>query len=179
MVKIRTVAMNVPISTIATRSLYVASTNHSRRTMSTSLTASALKAVYSASPADFDLPRAANAPKARPAMIPIEPPSAAEIAPCIPASQADSRIAAAVHKTCSPIIGRNTCHTPCSSCKTAEFYRETGGAVKPARRKSDRVGARVWRDVRIEPGQVLPEIEASAGRPHGEVVGVRDDVPAA
>ena len=101
--------------------------------MSTSLTASALKAVYSASPADFDLPRAANTAKARPAMIPIDPPSPAEIAPCIPASQADSRIAAAVHKTCSPIIGRNTRHTPCSSCKTAEFYREIDGAVKPER----------------------------------------------
>src|SRR5207245_2309917 len=172
MVKIRTVAMKVPISPIATTPLYVVSTNHNRRTMSTSLTASALKAVYSASPANFDLPRAANTAKARPAMIPIEPPSAAEIAPCIPASQADSRIAAAVHKTCSPIIGRNTRHTPCSSCKTAEFYRETGGAVKPARRKrallgirpgSDRVNQRVGRNVRIENAQLLPEMQAPAG----------------
>src|SRR3989442_8837376 len=157
MVKIRTVAMNVPISPIATTSLYVASTNHNRRTMSTSLTASALKAVYSASPANFDLPRAANTAKARPAMIPIEPPSAAEIAPCIPASQADSRIAAAVHKTCSPIIGRNTRHTPCSSCKTAEFYRETGGAVKPARRKPDRVEQRGGRELRNQHAQLFPQ----------------------
>src|SRR5260221_11911421 len=96
-------------------------------------------------------------------MIPIEPPSAAEIAPCIPASQADSRIAAAVHKTCSPIIGRNTRHTPCSSCKTAEFYRETGESVKPARRKSDRVDQRVGRNVRIEHAQLLPEMQTPAG----------------
>src|SRR5438874_6976168 len=135
MMKISTVAIKDPTSPIATTSLYAVSANHNRRTMSTSLTASALKAVYSASPADFDLPRAANTAKARPAMIPIDPPSPAEIAPCIPASQADGRIAAAVHKTCSPIIGRNTRHTPCSSCKTAEFYRETRRAVKPARRK--------------------------------------------
>src|SRR5216117_3402778 len=73
--------------------------------------ASALKAVYSASPADFDLPRAANAAKASPAMIPIEPPNAAEIAPCSPASQAESDVAAAVHSTCSPMIGRKMRHT--------------------------------------------------------------------
>src|SRR5258708_5682219 len=79
--------------------------------MSATLTASALNAAYSASPADFDLLRAANTTKASPAMIPIEPPNAAEIAPCIPASQADNKLAVAVHRTCSPIIGRNTCHT--------------------------------------------------------------------
>src|SRR6266446_1605575 len=173
MVKIRTVAMNVPISPIATTSLYAASASHNRRTMSTSLTASALKAVYSASPADFDLPRAANTAKARPAMIPIDPPSAAEIAPCIPASQADSRIAAAVHKTCSPIIGRNTCHTPCSSCKTAEFYRVTDGSVKPARRKTDRVDQRVGSNVRIEHAQLFPEVQAAAGDRDAVVVAAR------
>src|SRR6266436_7821378 len=143
MVKIRTVATNVPISPIATTSLYVANAIHRRTTMRRTLTASALNAAYSTSPADFDLPRAANAAKASPAMIPIEPPNAAEIAPCIPASQADNKLAVAVHKTCSPIIGRNTRHTPCSSCKTAEFYRETDESVKPARRKSDRVDQRV------------------------------------
>src|SRR5712692_2670536 len=157
--------------------------------MRTTLTASALKAVYSASPADPDLLRAANAAKARPAMIPIEPPSAAEIAPCIPASQANSRLAAAVHKTCSPIIGRNTCHTACSSCKTAEFYRETGGSVKPARRKivrispgfaqperSDRVEQRFGRNVRIEHAQFLPEVQAAAGDRDAVVVVARDEV---
>jgi len=80
--------------------------------MSTSLTASALKAVCNASPADFDLLRAASPTKTSAATIPIEPPSAAEIAPCDPASQAESSVAAAVHSTCSPIIGRKTRHTP-------------------------------------------------------------------
>src|SRR6266581_3703760 len=185
-VKIRTVAMNVPISPIATTSLYAVSANHNRRTMSTSLTASALKAVYSASPADFDLPRAANTAKARPAMIPIDPPSAAEIAPCIPASQADSRLAAAVHKTCSPIIGRNIRHTPNSSCKTAEFYRERDMPVKPARPKmarirrvrpvlSDRVEQRFGRDLRIEHAQFFPEGEAAAGDRDAVVVVARDE----
>jgi hypothetical protein len=123
MVEIRTAAMNAPISPIATTSLYVANTIHRRRTMRTTLTASALKAVYSASPADLDLLRAAITAKAKPATIAIEPPNAAEIAPWIPASQADNRLTAAVHKTCSPMIGRNIRHTPYSSCKTAEFYR--------------------------------------------------------
>jgi hypothetical protein len=54
-------------------------------------------------------------------MIPIEPPNAAEIAPCNPASQADSRLIAAVHKICNPITGRNTCHTLHPTAKTAEF----------------------------------------------------------
>ncbi len=90
--------------------------------MRTTLTASALKAAYSASPADFvGLLRAAKAAKARLAMIPIEPPNAAEIAPCNPASQADSRLIAAVHKICNPITGRNTCHTLHPAAKTAEF----------------------------------------------------------
>ncbi len=115
--------------------------------MSATLTASALNAAYSASPADFDLLRAANATKASPAMIPIEPPNAAEIAPCIPASQADNRLAAAVHKTCSPIIGRKIRHTPNSSCKTAEFYRERDTPVKRARPKTARIR-------RISPGQI-------------------------
>jgi hypothetical protein len=139
MVKIRTVAMNDPISPIATTSLYVANAIHNRRSMSATLTASALNAAYSASPADFDLLRAANATKASPAMIPIDPPNAAEIAPCIPASQADTRLATTVHKTCSPIIGRNICHTPNSSCKTAEFYRESDMSVKRARPKIARI----------------------------------------
>jgi hypothetical protein len=90
--------------------------------MRTTLTASALKAAYSASPADFvGLLRAARAAKTRLAMIPIEPPNAAEIAPCNPASQADSRLIAAVHKICNPITGRNTCHTLHPTAKTAEF----------------------------------------------------------
>jgi hypothetical protein len=89
--------------------------------MRATLTASALKAANNASPADFGLLRAANATKTRPAVIPIEPPKAAEIAPCTPASQADSRLAAAVHKTCSPITGRKTCHTLHPAAKTAEF----------------------------------------------------------
>jgi len=147
MVKIRTVAMNDPISPIATTSLYVANAIHNRRSMSATLTASALNAAYSAPPADFDLLRAANATKASPAMIPIEPPNAAEIAPCIPASQADNRLAAAVHKTCSPIIGRKIRHTPNSSCKTAEFYRERDMPVKRARPKTARIR-------RISPGQI-------------------------
>lgn len=127
MVKIRTVAMNEPISPIATTSLYAANAIHKRRSMSATLTASALNAAYSASPADFDLLRAANATNASPAMIPIEPPNAAEIAPCIPASQADSRLTAAVHKTCSPIIGRNICHTPCSKAKPQNFIGKQAG----------------------------------------------------
>jgi molybdopterin-biosynthesis enzyme MoeA-like protein len=53
-----------------------------------------------------------------------------------------------VHKTCSPIIGRNTRHTPCSSCKTAEFYRERDVSVKPARRKMARIPAK------FAPGQI-------------------------
>jgi hypothetical protein len=69
--------------------------------------------------------RAANATKARPAMIPIEPPNAAEIAPCIPASQADSRLTAAVHKTCSPITGRKTCHTNSTPLQNRRILRET------------------------------------------------------
>jgi len=73
--------MKVPISPIATTSLYVASTAHRRTIMRTTLTNSALKAVYSASPADFGLLRAAKAAKAKPATTPIEPPNAAEIAP--------------------------------------------------------------------------------------------------
>jgi hypothetical protein len=44
-----------------------------------------------------------------------------------------------VHNTCSPIIGRNIRHTPNSSCKTAEFYRERDGSVKPARPKMERM----------------------------------------
>ena len=103
--------MNVPISPIATTFLDVANTAHRRTIMRTTLTASALKAEYKASPADFGLLRVAKATKTRLAMIPIEPPNAAEIAPCIPASQADSRLTAAVHTICSPITGRKTCHT--------------------------------------------------------------------
>ena len=86
-----TVAMNEPISPIATTSLYVASTIHRRTTMRATLTASALNTAYSASPADFDRLRAASAAKASPAMIPIDPPNAGEIAPCPPASQAETR----------------------------------------------------------------------------------------
>jgi len=111
MVKIRTVAIKDPIKPIATTSLYVANAIHRRRTMSATLTASALSAAYSASPADFDLLRAASPTKTSAATIPIEPPSAAEIAACDPASQAESSVAAAVHSTCSPIIGRKTRHT--------------------------------------------------------------------
>ena len=113
--------MNVPISPIATTLLYVANTIHRRTIISTTLTASALKAVYKASPADFGLLRAANATKAKPAIIPIEPPNAAEIAPCTPASQADSRLTAAVHRICNPITGRKTCHTLHPAAKTVEF----------------------------------------------------------
>ena len=113
--------MNVPISPIATTFLYVANTAHTRTTMRTTLTASALKAATRASPADFGLLRAANATNAKPAMIPIEPPNAAEIAPCIPANQADSRLAAAVHRNCNPITGRKICHTLHPAAKTAEF----------------------------------------------------------
>jgi len=80
--------------------------------MRASLTASALSTSYSASPADFDLLLAAMAAYANPATTPIDPPNAAEIAPCFPASQAASSVAAAVHSTCSPIIGRNMRHTP-------------------------------------------------------------------
>ena len=112
MVKISTVAIKDPISPIATTSLYVANAIHRRRTMSATLTASALSAAYSASPADFDLLRAASPTKTSAGTIPIEPPSAAEIAPCDPANQAESSVAAAVHSTCSPIIGRKTRHTP-------------------------------------------------------------------
>ncbi len=190
MVKISTVAMNVPISPTATTSLYVANAIHKRRTMSATLTASALNAAYRAPPADFDLLRAANATKTSPAMIPIEPPNAAEIAPCSPASQADNKLTAAVHKTCSPIIGRNTRHTPYSSCKTAEFYRETDGSVKPARRKmarispkfapgSDRVEKRFGRNVRIEHAQFFPEVEAPSDDRDAIVVGARDEMLAA
>jgi hypothetical protein len=111
MAKIRTVAINEPISPMATTSLYAASTIHKRRIMRTTFTASALKAAYSASPADFDLLRAARLTNASPAMIPIVPPNAAEIAPCNPASQADNSDASKVHRICSPTIGRNMRHT--------------------------------------------------------------------
>ena len=113
--------MNVPISPIATTFLYVANTAHRRTIMRTTLTASALKAAYKASPADFGLLRPANATKTRLAIIPIEPPKAAEIAPCAPASQADNRVRAAVPASCSPITGRKTCHTFLPRCETVEF----------------------------------------------------------
>src|SRR6185503_1561275 len=127
---------------------YVANAIHKRRSMSATLTASALNAAYSASPEDFALLRAANATKTSPAMIPIEPPNAAEIAPCIPASQADSKLAVAVHKTCSPIIGRNTCHTlhP-AAAKPQNFKGKQAGPSNPrgekrseSRRNSGQIG---------------------------------------
>jgi len=89
--------------------------------MRTTLTASALKAATRASPADFGLLRAANATNARPAMMPIEPPNAAEIAPCTPASQADSRLATAEQRICNPITGRKTCHTLHPAAKPQNF----------------------------------------------------------
>ena len=147
MVKIRTVAMNDPISPIATTSLYVANAIHKRRSMSATLTASALNAAYSASPADFDLPRAANATKTSPAMIPIEPPNAAEIAPCIPASQADNKLAVAVHKTCSPIIGRNTCHTLHPAA--AKPQNSIGKETSPSNPRGEK-----WRESRRNSGQI-------------------------
>ena len=139
--------MNEPISPIATTSLYVANAIHKRRSMSATLTASALNATYSVSPADFDLPRAANATKASPAMIPIEPPNAAEIAPCIPASQADNKLAVAVHKTCSPIIGRNTCHTLHPAAAKPQNFIGKETCPSNARPKTARIR-------RISPGQI-------------------------
>src|SRR5882672_10105362 len=162
MVKIRTVAMNVPISPIATTFLYVANTAHRRTIMSTTLTASALKAACSASPADFGLLRAANATKARPAMIPIEPPNRAEIAPCTPASQADSRLTAAVLRICNPNTGRKTCHTcnpaakpknfkgnpeDASTCCSAKSHGTTRDLPEPG--PLDRVDQRFGRNVGV------------------------------
>ena len=121
MVKIRTVAMNVPISPIATTFLYVANTAHRSTIMRTTLTASALKAAYSASLQTSVCCVLPDATKTRPAMIPIEPPNAAEIAPCIPASQADSRLTAAVHKNLQPDHrAEDLPHTP-PRCETEEF----------------------------------------------------------
>jgi len=48
-------------------------------------------------------------------------PSAAEIAPCLPASHAEIRIAATVDNACSPTIGRYLRHTPRPGCKIAKF----------------------------------------------------------
>src|SRR5713101_8452521 len=161
-------------------------------TMRATLTSSALNAAYKASPADFDLLRAANTAKARPAIIPIEPPSAAEIAPCSPASQADNRVTAAVHKNCSPIIGRNTCHTlhpaakppnfkgkptaPSNWCdaKSLDFQRDRSKSAS-----SYRVEQRVGRNVRIEHAQFFPEVEAPSGDRDAVVVGARNEVLAA
>jgi len=118
------------ISPIATTSLYVARAIPQEDNMRTTLTASALKRYQQRLPADpiycvlpmlqkqagDDSYRAANAARLR-RVIRRARPTAGLRQRCI--------------KTCSPIIGRNTRHTPCSSCKTAEFYRETGESVKP------------------------------------------------
>jgi hypothetical protein len=96
MAKISSEAMKEPISPTMTRSLYVSNTSHREKIISASLINSALNAAYSASPADFALLREATATKISPAAIPIEPPRAAEIAPCLPANQADNNVTAAV-----------------------------------------------------------------------------------
>src|SRR5207245_7298701 len=128
-------------------------------TMRATLTASALNAAYSASPADPDLPRAASAAKASPDVIPIVPPNAAETAPCNPASQAESSVAAAVHSTCSPIIGRKMRHTPHPAA--AKPGNLKGKPTDPSK-SLYRIDQRLGRNVRVEHAELLPEVQPLA-----------------
>src|SRR5215831_18539084 len=117
-------------------------------------------------------------------MIPIEPPKAAEIAPCTPASQADSRLTAAVNAICNPNTGRKTCHTLHPAAKNRRILRETSpsrqfDASQNLRVRSDRNDKRIGRHVRVEHADLLPEMQPPGRDGDAVVIGAREEVFAA